>query len=293
MKYKNHAELIAAKLKKSSSSYAIKADNGTGAVSDVDFAKRTVKVVANTMLFYDSDGDILLPGASLNSIAQRGPDSNAPGKIKNVYAHDLKQNIGVPTLLDERSIDGNKVMYAESRLMDTTKGNDTLIEYQEGGIDNHSIGFQYTPGGLELIMDGDPDWSKYLSMVSNPNDMAADGYAFLVSEIKYYEFSPVAFGANSLTPYLGVKSGNKEGLMLKVAERIDRLGKFLRNGKQSDETMEGYELEILQLKQIIVELFATEPSAKDILLDRHKQKDIPPAESKFDLNTAIQTTKIF
>jgi hypothetical protein len=270
MKPKTHSDLESILKKKVSTPYKVK-ESYQAVTKDVDFAKRTVQVIPNTFYYYDSDGDVLLRGSTAKSIADRGPQSTAPGKIKNVYAHDLKVNIGKPTLMDERQVDGMDCQYAESQLFNSTKGNDTLIEYQEGGIDNHSIGFQYMYEGLELVTADDPTWNKWLSMLINPEDAEEAGYMFLVSEIKQFEWSPVAFGANSLTPYLGVKSDNKEGLILKVNDRIDFLTKQLRHGRQSDETMYTYELEMLQLKQIINELFLEGPSIKDTLIEKRRQ----------------------
>lgn len=272
MKPRNHSDLEAILQKKISTSYKVK-DSFQAVTKDVDMSKRTVKVVANTYYYYDSDGDVLLKGCNLKSITERGPESKTPGKIKNVYAHDLKVQIGRPTLIDERIVDGINCLYGESDILNTTKGNDTLIEYQEGVIDNHSIGFQYLYDGLELVTADDPGWNKWLSILINPDDAEEEGYMFLVSEDKLFEWSPVAFGANSLTPYLGVKSDNKDGLAIKVLERIDLLGKQLRHGRQSDDTMYTYELEVLQLKQIINELFLQGPSIKDTLLEKRRQNN--------------------
>jgi hypothetical protein len=272
MKLTTHSELEHLLAKKVSTPYKVK-ESYNAVTKDVDMSKRTVQVVPNTFYFYDSDGDVLIKGATIKSITERGPDSKAPAKIKNVYAHDLKVQIGRPTLMDERIVDNMNCQYAESEILNTTKGNDTLIEYQEGVIDNHSIGFQYLYDGLELVTADDSDWTKWMSVLVNPQDAEDAGYMFVVSEIKQFEWSPVAFGANELTPYLGVKSGNKDGMAIKVMERIDLLGKQLRHGRQSDETMYGYELEILQLKQIISELFLQGPSIKDTLVEKRRQNN--------------------
>lgn len=292
MKPTTHSELQILMKQKISTSYKVK-DSFQTSTKDVDFSKRTVKVIPNTFYWYDSDGDILIKGSTTKSIADRGPDSTAPGKIKNVYAHDLKVQIGKPTLMDERIVDDMNCQYAESEILNTTKGNDTLIEYQEGVIDQHSIGFQYMSAGLDLITQDDSQWTKWMSMIMNPDDAEENGYAFIVSDIKQYEWSPVAFGANSLTPYLGVKSDNKDGLALKVMERVDLLGKQLRHGKQSDETMYGYELEILQLKQIISELFLQGPSIKDTLIERRRHNKEDTRENQFDLESALKETNFF
>jgi hypothetical protein len=272
MKLTTHSELEHLLAKKVCTPYKVK-ESYNAVTKDVDMSKRTVQVVPNTFYFYDSDGDVLIKGATIKSITERGPDSKAPAKIKNIYAHDLKVQIGRPTLMDERIVDNMNCQYAESEILNTTKGNDTLIEYQEGVIDNHSIGFQYLYDGLELVTADDSDWTKWMSVLVNPQDAEDAGYMFVVSEIKQFEWSPVAFGANELTPYLGVKSGNKDGMAIKVMERIDLLGKQLRHGRQSDETMYGYELEILQLKQIISELFLQGPSIKDTLVEKRRQNN--------------------
>lgn len=266
---KNHADLLALHSKKMGTHYKVKEGFATD-TKDVDMQKRVVKVVPNTFNFFDSDQDVLIPGSTLKSITERGPGSTASAKIKNVYAHNLSQTVGVPQYMDEREENGYKCQYAESKIITTTKGNDTLIEYQEKAIDNHSIGFQYVD--LEFISADDKDWTKWVNILINGKDAEAAGYMFLVKEIKQFEFSPVAFGANALTPYLGVKSGNKEGLIMKTFERIDFLERQYKTGRQTDETLMDYQLQSLQLKQIIGELFESGPSIKDTLVKgRHNQ----------------------
>ena len=270
MEPKTHLELEVIRSKKANTFYKVK-DNYKTVTKNVDMAKRVVQSVPNTYLFFDNDCDVLMPGCAAKTINENGPDSTGNAKIKNVKDHVISDRIGKPLILDEREVDNRKVMYGESRMLNTTLGDDTLIEYQEGVIDQHSIGFQYV--NLELVTADDDMWSKYLALIINPKDAEACGYMFLVNEIKMYEWSPVSFGANELSPYLGVKSGNKEGYILKIHNRFDLLEKQLRSGKQSDLAMLDYELEIKQLKQIIGELFLQEPSIKDTLAQRRLQED--------------------
>ena len=114
------------------------------------------------------------------------------------------------------------------------------------------------------------EWSKWIAQLINPEDAEEYGYMFLVKEIDMFEWSPVSFGANELTAFLGVKSGNKDALTLKVFDRLDLLEKQLRSGKQSDMAMLDYELETRQLKQIINEIFNLEPSIKDTLFEQRR-----------------------
>ncbi len=152
----------------------------------------------------------------------------------------------------------------------TTLGNDTLINYQEEVIDNHSIGFQYLSG--QFLDPDSENWSKTLGLLLNPDDAKNAGFMYVWDEIKLYEGSNVAFGENSLTPYLGVKSMNKVALSLKINERIGLLEKQLRGGTQSDEAMQSFEMQLLQLKQYIHEIFTIEPTDKDTLVQKGRKK---------------------
>lgn len=268
---KTPAELEAIKLAKMATHYKVK-ENFKTATKDVDMTKRIVQSIPNTYYYFDSDSDVLIPGCAAKTFKERGPDSNGDAKIKNVKDHNISQRIGKPTLLEEKILDNRNVMYAESKMASTTIGNDMLIEYQEGLIDQHSIGFRYMD--LNFLDREATDWKKWVDLLINPEDAEAAGYMFIIKEIEMFEWSPVSFGANQLSAYLGVKSMNKDSLLLKIFDRVDLLEKQLRSGKQSDFAMFDYELETRQLKQIIHELFNLEPSKKDTLLaERRRLED--------------------
>jgi HK97 family phage prohead protease len=256
---------------KKAKTYAIKSSDRF-AIKDVDLATRTVTGFYNTANFYDSDNDIVLPGANNKSIAERGPDSNATQKIKHLMFHDWTMLPGKLVTLEERTLPykGQNITgtYFETKMANTQMGNDALINYQEGVYDNHSEGFMYMDGSYLDDSDGD-EWDKMLALCVNPDDMSKAGFAYVWKELKMYEGSTVAFGANALTPYLGVKSQNKDALILKLNDRIELLGKMLISGTQSDETLQAFSMQKQQLKQIINELFALPPSEKDIVIDLH------------------------
>jgi len=235
-------------------------DNGivNFSVKDVDTANWTVCMVLNTYNFLDNDTDIFLMGCAKRSIDQRGPLSNAAGKIKHALFHDLTLLPGKIITLDEREIDGKKCLYAESKLSDTQEGNDTLTNYLDEIYDQHSIGFQYVKAEWverDNQHGNSQKWDKLLQECVNPTDLEKTGRAYVVSEIKLFEGSTVAFGANSMTPAMGIKSANKDAALISYYSKMDKLAKALKNGKQSDEMMEIFELQILQLKQWIGEIF--------------------------------------
>lgn len=228
-------------------------------VKDVDTSSRIVTGLFNAYNYIDSDRDVLLMGSAAKSISERGPKSQAVAKIKHALNHDLSLLPGKILTLEERSVEVNgktvQGIYFETKMATSTLGNDTLIGYHEGIYDNHSIGFRYV--NMEMIERESDAWSKYAPMVINAAELVGKDIFWVVKEIALYEGSTVAFGANSLTPYLGAKSA--DGMRLKIAERVAKLRKQLSSGTMSDEAMKNFEIEMLQLEQIIIDF---EPQTK-------------------------------
>jgi uncharacterized protein len=233
--------------------YAVKgASNADFAIKDVDTVGRVVTGFFGTFNYFDSDSDVLLKGSTKKSIQERGPNSKAVAKIKHALFHDLTRLVGKIITLEERDVNGLSGIYFETKMADTTEGNDALKNYLEKIYDNHSIGFQYLD--VEMVDRDAKGWDKAKQNLINPEEAEKQGYMFLVKDIKLYEGSTVAFGANQLTPFLGVKSGNKESLKLALYSKTAQLRKALTSGTQSDEMMQTFELQVLQMNQMISEL---------------------------------------
>lgn len=230
-----------------------------GFVKDVDLTKRTVTGLFNSYNVIDSYGDVLVMGAAQKSIQERGPQSSAVAKIKHALMHDLERLPGKIEVLAERNLGEISGLYFETKMANTTLGNDTLINYQEGVYDNHSIGFNYVPYKTKHITKEHSEWELVLSSLANPQDVMDDIY--IVSEIILWEGSTVSFGANQLTPFLGLKSNDINLMKMKLNDRLERLVKQLRKGTQSDEMMKIFELQVLQLKQMICEISEPENMA--------------------------------
>lgn len=250
--------------KKLSKPFAVKQMESALSIKDVDMTKRIVTGAYSTMLLYDSDDDVLMPGAFNKSIADRGPDSNATAKIKHALFHDMTRLPGKIQVLEEKVVDGHTVEYFETKMDTSTDGNDTLIKYQEGVYDNHSIGFRYVEGKINLIERGNEEFEKIVAQTINPESINEKGYLWKVDEVMQFEGSTVSFGANELTPHLGVKAKDNPALIMKLNERLDRLESLLKNGKLSDDGFVKLNLEIAQIKQIFAETLVKiqEPSPK-------------------------------
>ena len=270
---------------KKNNHFSVKVSNIGVDLKDIDMKSRTVTGVLNTYNYYDSDGDILLMGSAKKSINDRGPDSAATAKIKFAKFHDLTLLPGAFTVLKETVIDGKSLLYFEAKMSNSQLGTDTLLEYQDGIIDNHSIGFQYIPEQMKLVeRDGQHGnskaWENLMSTLINPQDAEARGYAWVIKEIKLWEGSAVAFGANALTPFLGMaKSMSKESVVALMHSKIQKLESVMRSGQMSDESMVVYEQTALQIKQLVddMEQYMIIKTPKEQIIE---EKKTPIIEAK-------------
>jgi len=191
-------------------------------VKDVDTKRGIVEGYFNTWGVVDSDNDELVPGAFKKTLQERGPGSSNP----RIY-HLLQHNSTMPLsrFTEEGTIrEDNKGLYFMSKVSKTTYGRDTLLLYEDGVINEHSIGIQ--------VVKEERD--------NNQNHR-------LIKEVLLWEGSTVTWGANEWTPTVSVKDLEANDMGEKFAKRIDNLTKSIRNGGYSDET---FVLLELQLKQV-------------------------------------------
>lgn len=233
-----------------------KASTLAKAVKDVDMAKRTVTGAFNSYFYIDSDLDMLLPGAAAKSIQERGVGSTKGNKIKHLKDHDWTKNIARLDVLDEREVELNGIktqaIYHESYYPGASDSTDQLIKIQEGLYDARSIGFQYMD--LVKLERGVGDYDKYIAMAINPEVAEEAGHFWVVKEIRLWEGSDVAFGANELSSMLGVKGTNKEIVKEQLYQKLDVCASLFRTGTLSDEGFHGLDMEIKQIKSYIASL---------------------------------------
>lgn len=246
---------------KLSSFYPVKSMEGES-IENINMNKRTVTGVLNTSYYIDHDLDMILPGAVRQSLNDNGPKSEANVKIKYQIDHSLKADdtIGRFDILEERERNGVFDLYFEGYLPPIVSDKH-LIKYQSGLYEQHSIGFQYVNLTLAEkdsdIVEYRENWDKYYPLAMNPEKAHEYGYFYVVKEYKLFEGSVVTFGSNQLTPYLGSKSADTETYVSDLFNRLD----FLTSLKEKKQ----FELEILQIKQIIKETYDRESSIKDAL----------------------------
>jgi len=238
--------------------YPVK-DSGKVSVKDVDLSKRTVLGILNTSYFIDSQFEMVIPNAAKKTLKENGTGKSGEPKVKWQTDHSLKvaDAVGRFDVLEERKIDGKDCLYFEGYIPESEKGDTHLTNYQTGVYDQHSIGFQrvnYTVAEKDSKdAEWRKNWEKYYPLALNPEAADDNGYFFILSEYKLFEGSVVSFGANKLTSYLGVKSTKQETYIFDLFNRLDFLEKLRKNQK-------GFELEILQLKQILTEFIKPQKS---------------------------------
>lgn len=223
-------------------------------VEDIDSGSRKVKGYFSAFDTKDSDGDVIRKGAFSQSIKQHGPGSTSNRRVAHLRNHDWGHQIGKL----EELYEDQKGLGFVSTLGRSTKGEDALLDYQDGIIREHSIGFNYVKGKIE----------------KQEND--AFGEFYNVTEVKLWEGSAVTFGANSLTPVIDVAKGlNYDVLLEKINSLTEGIQTALKNGKGTDERLENIELMFAQLQELQNSLKDLKPS-KDTLVDE------PTEEQKND-----------
>jgi HK97 family phage prohead protease len=205
-----------------------------GEIKDVDVEKRIITGYASRVGNIDLVGDMIMPGAFTKTINERGPMGK--NEIWFLHNHSTDSPLGKPSILKE----DNYGLYFESKIVDTEIGSDILKLYNEGLINQHSIGFSTIKQ------------NKVDATAGNP------GY-YQIQEVKLYEFSSVLWGANPDTPFMGVKSLDAQGLQ----DRFDKLYKQLKSGNLKDETYELLEIEYNFIKSEIFKLIDQEQKSED------------------------------
>ena len=192
---------------------AIQFKNNNLEIKDVDLTKRIVVGYFSQFGSKDSDGDIIVKGAFAKTINEQ------KSRIAHLLQHNIQAPIGKILSLTE---DSNGLKF-ESQLSQSTLGNDTLIQYQEGILREHSIGFN-------IIQESQKDGFNE------------------IQEVKLWEGSTVTFGANPNTPVVGIKSELERGL--EITKRLQALENFMRKGSVSDESFKLIEFEIKCIKDL-------------------------------------------
>jgi hypothetical protein len=203
------------------SSYKIK--NQSLPIKDINLETREVAMYLSHFGNIDSDKDMLLKGCFKKSLIEKGVDSTGNRKIAFLRYHNWEMSIGKFTTLEEDDFG----LFAVAQLGNSTLGNDAFLDYQDGIIREHSIGFKYIADKTKYVEDSTVDGGGY----------------FQIAEIALWEGSAVLWGANELTPTIQVSKGeNKNDIVNEITNEMNVVMKSILNGKGTDERL--YSLEM-------------------------------------------------
>ena len=204
-------------------------------IKDLDTVGRRVKVALSKFGNIDSDNDAITFGAFKKSILERGPESPTNRKIKFLRYHDFEHEIGKWVSLEETP----DFLIGVGDLGRSTKGDDAFLDYQDGIITEHSIGFLLDPEKTFLRDDGIRE----------------------LREVVLMEGSAVTFGSNSETPVFNVsKDQYGKEYLEQLNTKMDSLIGALKNGKGTDERLYNIEMNLRVIQSKYNALISFEPS---------------------------------
>jgi len=223
-------------------------------LKDLDEGSRKVVFYASAFDVLDADNDVIRKGAFTKSIQERGPQSKGR-TIAHLRNHDFEQQIGKPLEILEDNY-GLKVVSQLGRSLD---GQNALLDYQDGILKEHSIGFNYVQDKIKFIEESSFNESGHWD----------------ITEVKLWEFSGVTFGANEFTPVLDVAKGlnQKNELIEKLNNLNKNFLKAIKNGKGTDERIENLEARFKQICELQKALTSEKPLIKDTLKSESRESD--------------------
>jgi HK97 family phage prohead protease len=237
---------------KLSKSYGAK--NISFELKDISENSREVVFYASSFNVLDSDNDVIRKGAFTKSIQERGAASDGR-KIAHLRNHDFEHQIGNIKEIYEDDF-GLKVV---SKLGQSTKANDALLDYQDGILREHSIGFNYVQDKIKFVEESPLNESGHWD----------------ITEVKLWEVSAVTFGANEFTPVLDVAKGldNQSQLIKKLEQLNASFLKAIKNGKGTDERLENLEARFKQICELQKALATEKPLIKSTLKEQSRVSD--------------------
>jgi hypothetical protein len=167
-------------------------------------------IVGNTYYWMDSHEDVHVKGCFSKSIKESK-------KIFHLHDHEFKiaAQVGDVSKAYEQELswstfgvekEGSTTALLADSNVKKSYNERIFNDYNEGKIDQHSVGMQYVKLDL-AINDEDYEeeykfWNEIFPLIGNQDKALEKGYFWIVRECKLIEISAVLMGSNSLTPTL-------------------------------------------------------------------------------------------
>jgi uncharacterized protein len=239
----------------------------SGVIKDVDTKTGTVTGYFSIFGNVDSDGDMIMPGAFKASLKTNYR------RVKHLNQHRSYEPLSGTKDGKLNVKEDATGLYFESVITPTSYGKDVILLYQDGVLDEHSIGY-------EVVKQRDSDtqftnatrWSNITGEQSVQKIPVKE-----LLEVKLWEGSTVTWGANEMAQTESVKSLSKE----QAFDKMNGIMKALRNGKyEQEEIYEMLTLHFEQLKQHILDLTtdSSQPARIGTVDPQAKSDDLPEDE---------------
>lgn len=176
----------------------------------------TVRAVSNAVNYFDSHGDVSMPG-SWNRTAKNTKDGlhlqEHKMQFDKIISDEVKFSVEKMTWKDLGfDYEGEtEVLMMESKVH--KEDNPYMFErYIKGKVKNHSAGLRYVNIGLSInseekwAREEKEIWDKYIDQIVNKDEVEEAGYFWAVFEQKIIENSAVPKGSNPATPTISVES---------------------------------------------------------------------------------------
>lgn len=238
----------------------IKTKTATLDISDIDVKQRKVVGYFSAFNNIDSDSDMIVKGAFNNSILEKSPKNESGRKIAHLWNHDFNYPIGK---LLELSEDDYGLRFV-SQLGRSTKANDVLLNYEDGIVEEHSIGFYYKTTGTEFVKD------KTL------------GDYYRITDLELLEGSTVVLASNDMAGLVSVGKGIHVADMLH--EEMNKYIEIIRNGMGSDERFETLEMGLKLLASKYYDLVGSQVKNKE-----EKLVETTPITEEVEIITSEET----
>lgn len=180
--------------------------------TQIDPTKIKVVVVINTTNWYDSHGDVHIPGLWKKSLAD---NKKAGFYLLNSHMRTFQDVIAEACQAQTKNMSWkdlgvDMVGISEALLftgvIDQDRNEYMFSQYQKGYVKKHSVGMRYIKMVTCIDDDDYPvqkeNWDKYFEMVANKDEAKADGYFWAILEAQVVEGSAVLFASNCVTPTL-------------------------------------------------------------------------------------------
>lgn len=181
---------------------------------NIDPNRIKVVVVINTTNWYDSHGDVHIPGIWKKTLSDNKKTgfyllNNHDREFDDVIAEGCKgytknmswNDLGI-------DIQGTTEALVFDGIIEKDRNEYMFDQYRKGYVKKHSVGMRYIKMLTCINDDNYPvqkeNWDKYIEMVANRDEAEADGYFWAILEAQCIEGSAVLFGSNPVTPTMEV-----------------------------------------------------------------------------------------